>query len=578
MYFDFTVPIPGKHVVRITIKGITYLYCERSREYDKGKKYNSAKRICIGKQDEADCNLMYPNQNFLLCFPGYEVPEEKSAFTRSSCLRIGSFLVLDRIAQSLGIPEMIHQILGVRDGGLFIDFAAYSIITEDNAAQYYPDYAYDHALFTQDMAIFSDTKISNLLQTMPEDTSSRFLNEWNSKHDHRQRIYISYDSTNKNSQAGELELVEFGHPKDDKGLPVFGYSIAYDRTNSIPLFYEQYPGSVVDISQLEFMLGKASAYGYANATFILDRGYFSKSNIRTMEERNYNFIIMVKGLHELVNSIIDEKKGSFENVRDNYIRSHALYGTTVAHKLYADDSKPRYLHLYYSVQRESAENSILEKKLTAMKDSMDKLRNTTYLFKSGFQKYFNLTYDSNGTFLMHEERKDVIERELGYCGYFCIVTSEKMSAPDALEIYKSRDENEELFRGDKSYLGDKSLRVYTDERTSSKILIEFVALIIRCRLYTYLKDAFKNESSKPNYATVPAAIRELEKIEMSRGYDGIYRLDHAVTKRQKDILRCFGMDADMVKLKADEISRILTTQKREKKSTENGQTKENSGN
>ena len=167
-----------------------------------------------------------------------------------------------------------------------MDFAAYSIITEDSAAQYYPDYAYNHALFTQDMAIFSDTKISNLLQDMPEDISSRFLNEWNRKHDHRQRIYISYDFTNKNSQAGELELVEFGHPKDDKGLPVFGYSTAYDRTNSIPLFYEQYPGSIVDVSQLEFMLGKASAYGYANSTFILDRGYFSKPNIRTMEEKN----------------------------------------------------------------------------------------------------------------------------------------------------------------------------------------------------------------------------------------------------------------------------------------------------
>ena len=108
------------------------------------------------------------------------------------------------------------------------------------------------------------------------------------------------------------------------------------------------------------------------------------------------------------------------------------------------------------------------------------------------------------------------------------------------------------------------MRVCTDERTSSKILIEFVALVIRCRLYTYIRDAFKNDPSKPNYATVPAAIRELEKIEMSRGYDGVYRLDHAVTKRQKDILRCFGMDADMVKLRAEQIGRILTTQKRER--------------
>ena len=48
-------------------------------------------------------------------------------------------------------------------------------------------------------------------------------------------------------------------------------------------FYETYPGSIVDISQLQLMLDKAAAYGYKNAGFILDRGYFSRENIRYMD-------------------------------------------------------------------------------------------------------------------------------------------------------------------------------------------------------------------------------------------------------------------------------------------------------
>lgn len=59
--------------------------------------------------------------------------------------------------------------------------------------------------------------------------------------------------------------------------------------------------------------------------------------------------------------------------------------------------------------------------------------------------------------------------------------------------------------------------------------------------------------------TVPAAIRELEKIEMIRGHDRIYRLDHTVTKTQKTILKAFGMDAADVKRKADVISKELNT-------------------
>ena len=77
------------------------------------------------------------------------------------------------------------------------------------------------------------------------------------------------------------------------GALVFNYSIAFDRNNSLPLFYEAYPGSIVDVSQLQLMLEKANGYGYKRIGFILDRGYFSKENIRFMDRCGYEFIIMI---------------------------------------------------------------------------------------------------------------------------------------------------------------------------------------------------------------------------------------------------------------------------------------------
>ena len=108
------------------------------------------------------------------------------------------------------------------------------------------------------MNIYSDSKVSDFINSITRDQSIAFQNEWNQSRDHREKIYISYDSTNKNCQAGELDFVEYGHAKDDKGLPVLNYSIAYDHNNSEPLFYEEYPGSIVDISQLQLMLEKAN--------------------------------------------------------------------------------------------------------------------------------------------------------------------------------------------------------------------------------------------------------------------------------------------------------------------------------
>ena len=50
---------------------------------------------------------------------------------------------------------------------------------------------------------------------------------------------------------------------------------------------------------------------------------------------------------------------------------------------------------------------------------------------------------------------------------------------------------EKLFCGDKSYLGNKSMRTGKNEFTESKIFVEFVALIVRSKIYTCLKEKMK---------------------------------------------------------------------------------------
>ncbi len=191
---------------------------------------------------------------------------------------------------------------------MFLDLAAYTIITENNAGQYYPDYAYNHPLFTQGMRVCSDSKVSDFLNTMTEDQSIQLLNEWNGNRDHGEKIYVSYDSTNKNSHAGDVEFVECGHPKVDVGLPVFNYAIAYDTDNKEPLFYEKYPGSINDVFQLEYMIDKAYGYGYRHMGFILDRGCFSKPNIESMDEKGYSFVIMVKRIDTFIYTTVCGRK------------------------------------------------------------------------------------------------------------------------------------------------------------------------------------------------------------------------------------------------------------------------------
>ena len=561
MYYDFKVKIPDEKgkIYERTIKSVVYINYEYDRVYKPDKKYNIPKRTTIGKRCDDDPTMMYPNPNYLTYFPDAKLPEDKGHADRSSCLRIGAFVVIEKLMMESMIDKIIAGIYhDDRGKGLFLDLAAYYIVTENNAGQYYPDYAYNHPLFTPGYKIYSDSTISTFTGEITIDDSVRFQNEWNGIKKNKEKIYISYDSTNKNCQAGEIELVEFGHAKDDRGLPIINYSIAYDCNNREPLFYETYPGSIVDISQLQMMLDKAVAYGYKNAGFILDRGYFSRENIRYMDKCGYDFVIMVKGMRSFTDEMIRKVKGTFEEKREFAIRRYRVNGTTVARPVFYSDEKDRYLHVYYSSGKAAAEREELESKIDRITAYLKKMEGQPVVIDKSYEKYFQLEYYHTGKedqcFVCGMEKSSVIEEELKMCGYFCIITSAKMSAKEALELYKSRDVSEKLFKADKSFLGNRSLRVYTTESLEGKMLIAFVALIIRNRIYTKLKDAEEEMLERPNYMNVPAAIRELEKIEMVRQADGVYRLDHAVTATQKTILKAFGIDANYIKRKTKEIS------------------------
>ena len=563
MYEKYLVVIPleNEGVTVKKIKGVRYVYYTFDRNYSSEKHYTVPKATTIGKCDEATDGMMYPNANFFKFFPDAELPEGVDiVLGRSSCQHIGAYLVIRKIVAEYQLDKMADVIFG-KDGGLFLDLAAYSILTENNASQYYPDYAWSHPLFTPQMKIFSDSKVGTFLASSTVDQQIEFQDKWNGNRNHKDKIYISYDSTNKHCQAGDIELAELGHEKDKQGKPIFNYAIAYDHNNEEPLFYEEYPGSINDVAQLQCMLGKAAGYGYKNVGFILDRGYFSEPNIRYMDKHGYDFLIMVKGMKDIVSTLVMSHKGSFEQSREYSIRSYKVSGMTIKSKLFATDEKERYFHLYHSDRKQSAEREVIESKIDRMGRYLKDHQGENIKPGGDFKRYFDLIYYHEGQpdekFMVAKEKRDVIDKEIALCGYFVIISSEKMTAEDALDLYKSRDASEKLFKGDKSFLGNRSMRTQTDESMETKILIEFVALIIRNKIYTCLRNESRKADSKANYMTVPAALKELEKIEMIKSPDGEYRLNYAVSATQKAILKAFGMTSDNIKKQAKELGTDL---------------------
>ena len=332
MFCKFTVPVPvvaGK-ISHQTTKSGTYILYVLSRQYDPAKKHTVPVRTMIGKMSDEE-GKMFPNEKFFKFFPDTPLPELRPASERSSTLMAGAFLAIEEAVRHYDLDKMLTKHFGER-AGLVLDLASYMVVEGRNQGQYYPDYAYRHPLFTKNMRIVSDSTVSKFLSEVTHDQITGFLNDWNNGRDHKSRIYVSYDSTNKNCQAGDVDFVEFGKAKVDLGLPIFNIGLAMDQNNRVPLFYELYPGSVNDVSQLQFMVDKAVSYGYRNIGFILDRGYFSKANIKYLDEQKYGFVLMVKGCKPLVSGLVDEFRGSFETKRGCSLPKRHVNGTTVKRK------------------------------------------------------------------------------------------------------------------------------------------------------------------------------------------------------------------------------------------------------
>ena len=264
--------------------------------------------------------------------------------------------------------------------------------------------------------------------------------------------------------------------------------------------------------------------------------------------------------------------------------------------MFESDEKERYFHLFYSLERELKERNDFEEEIKSMSDQMKKFEGKACTFPEKYEEYFKLFYheikekvvvvDENNkateeekeilkekVFLFAKENEKVIEEKINLMGYFAIVTSDEMTAEQALKLYNSRDVSEKLFRSDKSFLDNHSFRVSSNESVKSKVFVAFIALIVRNRIFSALQDEIKRIGKKPNFMTVPAALRELEKIEMVRLTDNSYYQDHAITKTQKTILNAFKMDSQSIKYQAElirkELERIQKKYMKEDKNNEN---------
>jgi len=511
-----------------------YVYHILESNYDKNKQYNTDKRVCIGKLITSDknCEYMYPNDSY---FKYYESVDAEPEF--SDCLQIGTAIALHKILDNLGLDEILREI-HAEDFTKLVDIVNYIITEETGTMQHFPSYAWNH--FVLSKHVYDDSTISRLFSKgITTEQIEKFLDRWNKKRK-RERMYISYDSTNINNTGKGIEYSEFGNAKDDDTKPQINFSYAVDHSDATPLFYELYPGSIIDNSQVKYMVNKGKNYGYKKVGVILDRGYFSSENIRYFDKNDIDFLLMVKMNANFIQDNLKEIKANLVLGNENFISKHQIYGKTVVGHIGTTDKKKRYIHYFYDNMKAQEERNNMLTKISELEKSLEEKLSSKIAKEEElgiYKRYFNLTF-TDGYLTKYTRKNSVINDEINDYGFFAMITSENMTAQEAIDMYRKRDSIEKLFRALKTGFEYDNVKVHSSMSLESKTHIIFIASIIRNELFNNLEKI--KEIDKKNY-TVPAAIRELEKVTITKGSDGKYYRKYGLTKKQRLIMESVGV-------------------------------------
>ncbi len=563
-----------------------YVYVNTSNKYvapsekkEKGTRgYTDHDSVCIGVIQEPgkpENRYFYANTNYRTLFLETELPEPP---VFSDSLAAGLHCWMAEASDKSGLTECLTKVFGEEDTKLILDLCAYMLSRESAVMQHFPAWAREHLLFSED--IHNDTFLGKFLKTNLTITKiNRFRECWMILNIGDGKIYLCYDSTNVNSQAEGVFIVQKGHAKDDPSLHQVNTDYVVRQADGLPLTYLHSPGSVSDIAQAQEMISfiqhaKELSGKEVLLCLICDRGYISVKNLRHMDQSGINYILMLRttfGLYEeLARSVIDEIK-SYKNELQTP-DGDEKYGLTRPCTLY-EDGPECFAQIIWSAEKYQSKRGEVSRSISAERIRLESFISSN-TGKSLLEEdlkwvptYFKLhtapgepRYEEkkkrgrgHGTkiveiptvkILGYEDNEAEINRIYQMAGIIILITSEILTVQETVMAYAKRDCVEKVFQALKSHLGMDKIGVTTEEAMHGKGLLWFVASILHALLFN--QTAVLRIADHKHY-TVPAMIDQLEAVKADRDLTtGKRKRRYKLTLHQQRILRGWDITESII--------------------------------
>ena len=508
--------------------------------YNQQKHYNVDKRVVIGRIANNDKTRMYPNNNYKKLFPAeYSTVLKPSQQLSLSNYSLGLYAVIRKIVHDIPLYNNLVSVFGEQDANLIIDYAMYQIIYQSNIAKHFRDKMKDKIIFSD--TVRSDTYLSRFFKSnINNNKIDEFLKFWSTSIIEARKLdkaYINVDGTNVDCEAKGVSLAEEGYSKSKKGKDIVGlmYAVAPDGT---PITYLQYRGSIVDKVAIRHLILNFKALKIKIGGFCVDRGFISKQNVDILKQEKIDFVMMLTNQPDGFTKAIDALRNKISNNINKWIQGSELFGESTKLKLFKNDTKDSWLHVYYDNFRRGKDINKLLRKINITTNKLKTITDKEVNIPKDIRKYISVQKKCNKDVIQIHLNK--LQDTINHVGYHVLCTSAKMTTLEAYNIYRARDSIEKQFMAAKSLLGEKAYRTKSDALVMAKQLIVFVAGIIRNEISLASKRLLEN-SERSELFNVPTIIEKLLSIRMTRLYNNRYSLVMNLSRKESAILKQFNL-------------------------------------
>ena len=511
------VPLPASNVTVRTIGKYQYAY-HIGKGFRNAKGQPSSEQAGIGRI--APNGMLIPNENY---FEIYKTKAPEQKIEVDSILNFGDFFLLDSIAKSTGLSQVLDNVYG-KMGNEILALAIYLSLT-GQALYRYEGWGRE-TLTGRDKAVTSQ-RCSRILETLDEQKRMGFFRAW--AYARKQQEYLAYDVTSISSYARGNDLVEFGYNRDHEDLPQVNLGMYYGAESKLPIFYCAYKGSIVDKSHLQYMMQYNDRLGVKDVCFVMDRGFYSEDNIRSMAFKHSFIAGMPNGLN--LSKEMIAKHGQTVNSSRYDVGLTGAKGMAIEDERYDFRSK---IHLFYSNGKIADEERLFKAKLERWETELSK-GNTI----KDAEEYFTMMVhpDSTRTITRNYE---AIDEKIRNLGFFLMMTTDLRKTPqEILDIYRSKDVIEKAFDELKNELDIKRLRVHSEAAMEGKMFIAFIGLILRTYVHNKLKDYM--DANRP--LSLAQVFDEMRMIKVAKTKNRMV-LRNPLTKRQRIILGHFDISEE----------------------------------